>query len=112
MKHNDIFEAIAEKDSYSLTDAVRRIQNKSLIKSIADIAARAFDNVLNKLPKPIKKFERMTEKFVIKSLDIAIVSTQKRGLREDFGNLRVFYRRQWVVSTACSGPQVCPLSCP
>jgi hypothetical protein len=94
MKHNDVFETIAEKDSYSLTDAVRRIQNKSVIKSIADIAAHAFDKVLNKLSKPKKKFKRMTEKIVIKSLDIAIFSTQKRGLREDFGNLRVFYRRQ------------------
>lgn len=85
MKDNDVFQAITEEDLYSLTDAVRRVQNKSVVKSIADIAARPFDKVLNRLSKPIKKnFERMAKKIVIKCLDIAIVSTQKRGVKRGF----------------------------
>jgi len=85
MKHNDVFQTLTEEDFYSLTDAVRRIQNKSVTKSISDIAARPFDKALNRLPKPIKRnFERMTEKMVIKCLDIAIVSTQKRGVKRRF----------------------------
>ena len=63
------------KDSRDLTKAVSALEKNSLIKNLSEFTGRPIEEMLAKVPKPIKKqIERSVEQLTYKCLDLAIKS--------------------------------------
>jgi len=65
------------KDSRDLTKAVSALEKNSLIKNLSEFTGRPIEEMLAKVPKPIKKqIERSVEQLTYKCLDLAIKSLE------------------------------------
>jgi hypothetical protein len=65
------------KDSRDLTKAVCALEKNSLIKNLSEFTGRPIEEMLAKVPKPIKKqIERSVEQLTFKCLDLAIKSLE------------------------------------